>query len=130
MRGFRWQAGALAAVVAGALLAAPASADPRPPVPSELGPPTQGGSPPSAWAGNPDDAPSIDSPVDTFGRIAAGAHVGLRSYRYSTLYDNASTLDVYTPAGLRGPAPTVVLVHGGAWQTGDRIDLESQAVQM
>ena len=31
-------------------------------------------------------------------------------------------LDLYVPAGLEGPVPVVVYVHGGGWQRGSRRD--------
>lgn len=138
----RVAAAVLAAVAAGASLGATsATADPTPTpdpshyIPSELVPNGDDAtSPTSGYVGDPREAPEIESYSPTFGRRAAEAGVGLRSHRYSSLYGNASTLDVYTPSKLIGrvqhPTRTVVLVHGGAWQFGDRIDLESKAVQM
>lgn len=88
----------------------------------------------SAFAGGGSKGPSIVAESTTFGRVAARAGVGLRTYRYSKKRGNATTLDVYTPRAFTGrhgrTVRTVILVHGGAWQTGDRIDLESKAVQL
>lgn len=90
--------------------------------------------PPSGWAGNDAIKPTIETESATFGQAAARAGIQVRTYRYSSRYGNASTLDVYTPRALTGKhgraAGTVVLVHGGAWQKGDRIDLESKAVRL
>ena len=90
--------------------------------------------PPSGFAGNDAVKPPIASESPTFGQAAERARIQLRSYRYSSLHGNATTLDVYTPRKLTGKVGravgTVVLVHGGAWQTGDRIDLESKAVRL
>lgn len=118
-----------------ALLAAPPAVADDGPLGSEL---VQTGetppAPPSGFAGNDAVKPRIESESPTFGQTAERAGVQLRSYRYSSQYGNASTLDVYTPPRLAGKvgrsAGTVVLVHGGAWQTGDRIDLESKAVRL
>lgn len=87
----------------------------------------------SGFAGPRRTGPSIvESP--SFGRSASAAGIGLRTYRYSRKHGNATTLDVYTPRAFTGrhgrTVRTVILVHGGAWQTGDRIDLESKAVQL
>lgn len=88
----------------------------------------------SGFAGDKVNAPTIASQSRTFGQVAARSGIGLRTYRYSELYGNFSTLDVYTPRQFRGRqgknVRTVILVHGGAWQMGDRIDLESRAVQL
>ncbi len=90
--------------------------------------------PPSGFAGNDAIKPPIATESPTFGQIAAKAGIQLRTYRYSSLHGNAATLDVYTPRALAGEhgrrVGTVVLVHGGAWQKGDRIDLESKAVRL
>ncbi len=32
--------------------------------------------------------------------------------------------DVFTPPGLTGPAPAILLIHGGAWMLGDRTQLK------
>ncbi|HUR73281.1 MAG TPA: alpha/beta hydrolase [Sporichthya sp.] len=88
----------------------------------------------SGFAGDRVNAPTIAAQSRSFGQVAARAGVGLRTHKYSELYGNASTLDVYTPRQFRGRhgqnVRTVILVHGGAWQMGDRIDLESRAVQL
>lgn len=88
----------------------------------------------SGFAGAPADAPTIVARSQSFGRVAARSGIGLRTYRYSEYYGNASTFDVYTPRALTGKrnrtVRTVILVHGGAWQMGDRIDLEAKAVQL
>jgi acetyl esterase/lipase len=112
-----------------------AAADPHPYVPSEVVP--TGTTPPpvkSGYAGDRTNAPHIRSQSYTFGQIASRSGIGLRTYRYSTTHENASTLDVYTPRQFVGRhnrnVRTVILVHGGAWQMGDRIDLEPKAVQL
>jgi acetyl esterase/lipase len=112
-----------------------ALADDRPGLGSEVV--STGETPPppqSGFAGNDAIKPPIESESPSFGQLAAKAGVQLLTYRYSSLYGNASTLDVYTPraqAGRHGdPVGTVVLVHGGAWQKGDRIDLEAKAVRL
>ncbi len=88
----------------------------------------------SGFAGDDVNAPTIAAQSRTFGQVAARSGIGLRTYKYSELYGNFSTLDVYTPRQFRGRqgknVRTVILVHGGAWQMGDRIDLESRAVQL
>ena len=88
----------------------------------------------SGFAGDPAKAPTIVAEARSFGRVAARSGIGLRTYRYSELHGNASTLDLYTPRALTGrrnrTVRTVILVHGGAWQMGDRIDLEAKAVQL
>lgn len=124
------------AVVLVAVCANAATADESPPyVPSEVVPSGMTPKPPkSGFAGDHVDAPRIRSVSHTFGQVAARSGVGLRTYRYSDQYQNASTLDVYTPRQFIGRhnrnVRTVVLVHGGAWQMGDRIDLEAKAVQL
>ncbi len=102
--------------------------------PSEMVPTgTRPPPPKSGFAGDRADAPSIAAQSRSFGQVAARSGIGLKTYRYS-IYGNASTLDVYTPRALVGKrnraVRTVVLVHGGAWQMGDRIDLEAKAVQL
>jgi acetyl esterase/lipase len=102
---------------------------------SEVVPTGETPSPPaSGFAGNDAIKPPIATESPSFGQIADKAGIQLRTYRYSSLYGNASTLDVYTPRALAGrharPVGTVVLVHGGAWQKGDRIDLEAKAVRL
>lgn len=88
----------------------------------------------SGFAGDASTRPSIVAESKSFGRFAKAAGVGLRTYRYSKEFGNASTLDVYTPRAFAGRhgrnVRTVIFVHGGAWQKGDRIDLEPQAVQL
>ena len=136
-----WSGKALVAAVAGTLAltgVAPASGadDPgRGYSASELVPPGERPPPPtSGFAGDRSRFPSVQSESSSFGRVAQRAGVGLRTYRYSELYGNASTFDVYTPRAFRGrqnrQVRTVILVHGGAWQMGDRIDLEEKAVQL
>lgn len=125
-------------VALGLTVASPALADDKPKpgyraseiVPTGVEPPPAR----SGFAGDRSRFPTVQSESSTFGRIAGRAGVGLRTYRYSELHGNASTLDVYTPRKFRGrhgrQVRTVVLVHGGAWQIGDRIDLERKAVQL
>ena len=36
--------------------------------------------------------------------------------------DPRQKLDIYVPAGLKGPAPVLLFFHGGSWQTGNRAD--------
>ncbi len=99
-------------------------------VPTGVNPPA----PKSGFAGDRSKFPSVRTESAGFGRVAQRASIGLRTYRYSELHGNASTLDVYTPRQFRGrqnrQVRTVILVHGGAWQKGDRIDLEEKAVQL
>ena len=37
-------------------------------------------------------------------------------------YSDGLLLDFYRPAGARGPAPCVVVIHGGSWVWGNRMD--------
>jgi acetyl esterase/lipase len=57
-----------------------------------------------------------------------------RTYQYYPRYGNATTLDLYTPPQARGrhglKLPTIVLVHGGAWQMGKRTGLAPQAYEL
>lgn len=137
------RAGALAVALAMAVLVADATpatagnAD-NPPVryvPSEEVPTgVRPGPAPSGFAGDKSTAPTILNSAPTFGRTAARSGIGLRTHRYSNLHGNASTLDIYTPRAFVGRkgrnVRTVILVHGGGWQAGDRTDLELQAVQL
>ena len=123
--------------VALAALGGPSAAADQPPpyMPSEVVPTGQKPGPvKSGFAGDQVNAPRIRSHSYTFGQIARRSGIGLQTYRYSDKYENASTFDVYTPRQFVGRhnrnVRTVILVHGGAWQMGDRIDLESKAVQL
>lgn len=131
-------AAALAVALAGTALAETAALADGPPLrysgseqvsTGETPPPSKSG-----FAGDQVNAPTIGSQSRTFGQVAARTGIGLRTYTFSELYGNASTLDVYTPRQFRGRqgknVRTVILVHGGAWQMGDRIDLEPKAVQL
>lgn len=88
----------------------------------------------SGFAGTVRNAPTLAAQSRTFGQVAARTGTGLATYVYSAQYGNSSTMDVYTPRQFRGRkgknVRTVILVHGGAWQMGDRIDLEPKAVQL
>ncbi len=99
-------------------------------VPTGVTPPP----PKSGFAGDVEDAPTIRATAQSFGRVAARNGIGLRTYVVSEEFGNARTLDVYTPRQLRGKkgrkGPTVILVHGGDWQKGDRADLERHAVDL
>lgn len=90
--------------------------------------------PESGVIGNEPPGSEMVRSVPGFGRIAAKSRVGVRTYRYSTLPGNASTLDVYTPRAFVGRqgrnVRTVILVHGGAWQAGSPESLEMQAVDL
>lgn len=92
------------------------------------------GTPQSGFAGNDVNAPTIAAQDRTFGQVAARSGIGLQTYVYDAEHANSTTLDVYTPRAIRGrhgkTVRTVMMVHGGAWQMGDRVDLEAKAVQL
>ena len=44
--------------------------------------------------------------------------------------DQPLACDVFTPPGHSGSAPGVLLVHGGAWRTGDRSQMRGYGVQL
>ncbi|WP_425424138.1 alpha/beta fold hydrolase [Sporichthya polymorpha] len=111
------------------------AADPRPTYGSEEVPTGETpGTPESGFAGDSTKAPMIVMQAEDFGQVAARTGVGLKTYVVSEGFGNARTLDVYTPRKFRNKTGrqvrTVILVHGGAWQKGDRTDLEEHAVEL
>lgn len=51
-----------------------------------------------------------------------------RDVTYCTVNGVPIKMDVYYPATATGPWPAVVLVHGGAWITGDKATSASLAI--
>lgn len=41
-----------------------------------------------------------------------------------TTGDDSTTMDVFTPASATGPLPTIVWIHGGAWISGSKEDVD------
>jgi acetyl esterase/lipase len=48
--------------------------------------------------------------------------VRVRTFVYADRADGPLRMDVYSPPG-RGPAPAVIVIHGGSWRGGDRKQL-------
>lgn len=77
---------------------------------------------------------AADGPVASDGPVAAGEPVAAGVVRQTRSYGPAgdeNTFDVYLPAGepVR-PRPTVLLVHGGSWEFGDKIEYAEEAVDV
>ncbi len=56
-------------------------------------------------------------------RGVASPSVRRRSLVYATRATHELHLDLYQPSASDGPAPGVLVIHGGAWQHGDRTQL-------
>ncbi len=92
-------------------------ASPSPPtVPAPLPPRITTGSLPTAASTCP---PAADAGVRYQADLTYGTDFGHPTY-----------LDAYEPAGVAGPLPAVVLVHGGGHVSGDKCQLGSQAIQL
>lgn len=58
--------------------------------------------------------------------VACGPEIQVeRDLVYDTRFGAATTLDVYRPATPEGPAPLLILVHGGGWMSDSKSDLGS-----
>ena len=66
-------------------------------------------------------------PVQTWALMPAAAEVEVREkIVYATVGDRKLLLDAILPTG-KGPYPAVLVVHGGAWRSGNRIQLRGYA---
>lgn len=76
--------------------------------------------PPSAFGDSPRPAPlSIPSLV---GGVSSD-DVVVDEHVYTVVEGTELTLDLYRPEFAEGALPIVVMIHGGAWMTGDKRDL-------
>ncbi len=80
-----------------------------------------GESPPRSTVGAP-PRPMPLVPADLIGGIASPA-VQRRNRIYSKVKGQALTLDLYSPRMAEGPAPGVIVIHGGGWRSSDRKEL-------
>lgn len=54
----------------------------------------------------------------------------LRDVAYDSRFGDATTLDVYLPAGADEKRPAILMIHGGAWRTGTKAHYRDAAVRM
>ncbi len=80
---------------------------------------SSGGTPAGGRAGSAESAPTAATDLGP-DPAAPGLHADLAYAATSS----AQVLDLWTPSTGTVPAPLVVYVHGGAWQSGDKSDVE------
>lgn len=68
--------------------------------------------------------------IDAFGDIPVPEGVVERTdVEYGRVGDRALLLDLYSPANLAEPAPGLVFIHGGGWESGDKRDYKYYTVR-
>ena len=78
---------------------------------------------PNGLGGNAQNCAEWEAKVSRLQRIAANRHPGPAPSLKDIAYGNSALekLDVYYPGGKpAGPAPVIVMVHGGGWCVGDK----------
>jgi acetyl esterase/lipase len=78
-----------------------------------------------------------DTPPRSMPLVAADLVVGVASPQvqkssriYSTAEGDTLSLDLYTPRTAQGPAPGVIVIHGGGWRNGDSGELSGLNVYL